>query len=69
MRYALALLSMISLLFLTACETPDECSWSAPIHFDPSTKEWLAGVEWPASAYADFDKIGDHNELRERYCN
>jgi hypothetical protein len=47
---------------------PKECSWSEPIRFDPKTKEWLAGLEWPPTAYEDFNKIGDHNELHDRFC-
>jgi hypothetical protein len=45
-----------------------ECSWSAEIRFEDETKNWLGGLDWPDSAYEDFDKIGDHNELRRKYC-
>jgi len=72
MRFVVALCLTISGLFLTACSTPTvipkECSWSEPIRFDPKTKEWLAGLEWPPTAYEDFNKIGDHNELHDRFC-
>lgn len=69
MRYVIALCLATSLLFLTACEVPvSECSWSRQIEFEDETKEWLKGLEWPQSAYEDFDEIGDHNELHGRYC-
>lgn len=68
MRIATSLLLVTSLLFLTACETPPPCAWSSRIEFSEQTKDWLAGLEWPDSAYVDFDKIGDHNDLYGRYC-
>lgn len=69
MNYVRNLFLAISLLFLTACETVKECSWSAPIKFETETKEWLADLDWPDTAYKDFDQIGDHNQLYDRNCN
>lgn len=68
MRYVLALCLLIASQFLIACKAPNECSWSEPIRFTVETKDWLEGQEWPPAAYEDFNKIGDHNELYERYC-
>ena len=71
MRIATALLMAALVTLSTACSPApvDECFWTEPIRFDPATKEWLGGLEWPPTAQADFNKIGDHNELRERFCN
>lgn len=75
MRIATALLMTAAAILLGACSpgvsnaVPDECFWTEPIRFDPATKEWLGGLDWPPTAQADFSKIGDHNELRERFCN
>lgn len=70
MRIATALLLTAALALSTACSAPaGECFWTEPIRFDPVTKEWLEGLDWPPTAQADFSKIGDHNELRERFCN
>lgn len=71
MKFALGLFSMTSLTFLGACSpqiTTTECSWAEEIRFSDETKDWLQGLDWPQSAYADFDKIGDHNELHQRFC-
>jgi hypothetical protein len=70
MKFVAALCLTISVSFLTACNPTitRECSWAEPIRFDPKTKEWLGGLDWPQSAYADFNKIGDHNELYVKYC-
>lgn len=71
MKSVAALCLLTCTLFLTACSTvvPKECSWAEPIRFQQTTKDWLGSLEWPQSAYADFNKIGDHNELHQRFCN
>lgn len=69
MKFASALCLLTSTTFLIACEPVDQCSWSAPITFTEDTKQWLGGLDWPEAAYADFNQIGDHNELYGRYCN
>lgn len=68
MSSVLNLLCGIAVIFLIACEPVSECSWSKEIIFEHTTKEWLGGLKWPDSAYEDFDKIGDHNELRGKHC-
>lgn len=72
MKFAIVLLLLTSIVSLAACETTTtvtkECSWAEPIEFAPETKQWLSGQEWPPSAYADFNQIGDHNELHQRHC-
>lgn len=78
MKSVLRLCLLASAIFLTACsgwwkeeEAPPvivECVWTEEIRFHPGTKEWLAGIDWPATAYADFNQIGDHNELRQLFC-
>lgn len=61
MRWTLSLLLLISTLFCLGCNssrgTPDDLVWLQPIEFSKETKEWLGGLNWPPSAYADFDKI------------
>lgn len=80
MKYAHVLCLLLSATFLTACDRtlwPDslrpapvsECLWTDEIRFQPETKQWLMGLSWPVTAYADFNQIGDHNELWETYCN
>lgn len=72
MKYAASLCLLISALFLTACSKPpvSECSWTAPIYFDNETKQWLMETDpWPPEAFTDFNKIGDHNELYQLFCN
>lgn len=72
MKFVVALFLTISASFLTACSQPNvvpkECSWAERIEFDPVTKEWLGGLDWPSQAYGDFNKIGDHNELYDKFC-
>lgn len=68
MKFVAVLCLMTSMTFLTACEVPNECSWSEPILFDKETKDWLGSQDWPPQAYEDFNKIGDHNELHDRFC-
>lgn len=36
-------------------------TWVRPIYFSPQTTEWLEGLEWPPSAYDDFEQIARHN--------
>lgn len=65
MRSTLALLTLISLSFLTGCGSTipaDDLLWVKPIYFHPDTIEWLEEQEWPDSAYSDFDQINKHNE-------
>jgi hypothetical protein len=77
MKYVHVLCLLLSATFLTACSWPDslrlppvnDCQWADEIRFRPETKQWLLGLNWPQSAYADFNQIGDHNELWETYCN
>lgn len=68
MSSAANLLCMTSLIFLIGCNPVPECSWSAPIEFEQETKDWLEGLEWPPTAFEDFDEIGDHNTLYRRNC-
>lgn len=82
MKYAHVLCLLLSATFLTACDAvfsvmPDsmrpapvsECLWTEEILFREDTKDWLMGLDWPTTAYADFNQIGDHNELYRTYCN
>lgn len=75
MKFVTALFLTVSTIFLTACSEPEvinrtvyECAWAERIDASDETKEWLGGLEWPPSAYAFFNDVGDHNELVERYC-
>jgi hypothetical protein len=45
--------------------TPDT-SWVKPIIFHDETLEWLESLDWPDTAYEDFDQIAKHNEKCER---
>ena len=51
---------------LTGCRAPAappvDTSWVHPILFHQETKDWLAGLEWPPTAYEDFDQISKHNQ-------
>lgn len=70
MKFAVALCLLISTASLTACKTTvSDCTWVEPIEFADETKDWLGGLDWPQSAYADFNQIGDHNALHGRFCN
>lgn len=66
MRLMLVLCLGISLAFLSGCDvargTPDDLTWLKPIEFSEETKVWLSGLQWPASAYEDFEKIARFNE-------
>jgi hypothetical protein len=70
MKWILNLLLLISISSSVGCNnsrgTPDDLSWVQPIEFSKETKEWLGSLEWPQSAYADFDKIRRHNEKIRR---
>lgn len=70
MGWILSLFLLVSTLSSTACSsargTPDDLTWVQPIEFSKETKEWLGSLEWPQSAYADFDKIRKHNEKLRR---
>lgn len=66
-RWTLSLCLLINLASLAGCKAPAlpppvDASWVRPILFHPETKEWLAGLEWPPTAYEDFDQIRRHNE-------
>ena len=39
-----------------------DTSWVKPIVFHQETKDWLASLQWPATAYEDFDQIRRYNE-------
>lgn len=72
MKFALTLFLATSLTFLGACSQTvytQECTWAEEIPFQPETKQWLEGLDWPPTAYEDFEQIADHNDLHERYCN
>jgi len=45
-----------------------DCVWAEEIKISDQTKTWLEVLEWPESAYQDFKKIGDHNELYSKFC-
>lgn len=69
------LLLTVSTIFLTACSTSEvtlrdaePCAWVKPIEFSEDTKSWLRGLEWPQTAYADFNKIGVHNDKVKALC-
>ena len=62
----LAISTSLSLGCSSARGTPDDLLWVQPIEFSKETKEWLGSLEWPSSAYADFDKIRKHNEKMKR---
>lgn len=51
---------------LTGCRAPAappvDTSWVHPILFHQETKDWLAGLDWPPTAYEDFDQISKFNE-------
>lgn len=70
MKWILNLCLLTSISFLLGCSsargTPDDLSWVQPIEFSKETKEWLGALEWPQSAYEDFDKIRKHNEKLKR---
>lgn len=71
--WMLGLLLLTSVSFSTGCSAtatprPDPCLWVQPINFQPTTKEWLAGQEWPETAYADFEKIAKHNDKVKAIC-
>lgn len=69
MSYVRKTCLIASLIFLAACEKAYlDCAWSDPIRFDDGTKEWIGSLDWPKSAYEDFNKIRDHNRLYDRYC-
>lgn len=72
MRLITLLFLVISTLSLGACNgtvlSADECSTFRDIRFSEETKTWLAEIEWPESAFADFDKVGKHNEKYEERC-
>lgn len=75
MRLTLGLLLTASTIFLTACSTDritlsdtDPCAWVKPIEFSVETKNWLAGLEWPDTAYTDFNKVGTHNDKVRELC-
>ena len=63
-RSTAAFLLAASLTFSTGCKTydPPHYDWVKPITFSAETKAWLRSLEWPESAYADFDQIVKHNE-------
>lgn len=70
MGWILSLFLLTSIAFSTGCSStrgsPDDLLWVQPIEFSKETKEWLGSLEWPQSAYADFDKIRKHNEKLKR---
>jgi hypothetical protein len=68
MKWMHVLWIVTSLLFLSGCSHRyvDDSAWVKPIYFSEETKQWLHGLEWPESAYEDFDKIGRHNEKVRR---
>lgn len=71
MKYVLALCLLTSTQFLMGCSKTvqtTECSWSKQIEFHPNTKQWLGGLDWPPTAYGDFNKVSDHNVLHKKYC-
>lgn len=61
----IVLLLLTSLTFSVGCSPDivyvDAGGWVKPIHFSPETKAWLASLEWPETAHADFDLIRKHN--------
>lgn len=62
----LCLSLLTSIASLTGCRAPApppvDASWAKPILFHQQTKDWLAGLDWPPTAYEDFDQIAKHNE-------
>ena len=71
LKWTLALLLGTSVGFSTGCGNPrppvtPDTSWVKPIRFHPETLAWLEGLEWPETAYEDFDQIAKHNEKVQR---
>jgi len=65
LRWMLSLYLLTSIASSTGCSPkppPVDASWVKPILFHQETKDWLAGLEWPPTAYEDFDQIAKHNE-------
>ena len=66
MKLTLSLLLVIVILFFQSCSsargTPDDLVWLQPLEFSKETKEWLGGLDWPPSAFEDFDKIAKFNK-------
>lgn len=61
----LCLCLLTSIASSTGCRPtppPVDSSWVKPILFHTQTKDWLAGLEWPQTAYEDFDQIAKHNQ-------
>lgn len=63
MRLIVVLCLMTSGLFSSGCAraTPPPSTWVEPIVFQPETIRWLESLEWPQTAYEDFDKIRKFN--------
>lgn len=66
LRSTLSLLLLTSIPCLTGCKAqptppPVDTSWVKPILFHQQTKDWLAGLDWPPTAYDDFDQIAKFN--------
>ena len=68
------ILPYLSLIFLIGCNGLHELPSPAPvscteifyqIEFSEETKDWLRSLEWPDTAYEDFDKVADHNDVWE----
>ena len=46
-----------------------DTSWVKPIYFRDETINWLNSLDWPSTAFEDFDQIRKHNEKCERIQN
>lgn len=66
MGWILSLFLIASMWSSTGCDssrgTPDDLVWLQEIHFSEETKVWLGSLDWPQSAYVDFDKIAKLNK-------
>lgn len=60
----------ISVTFWAGCSSrcPDPCAWVKPIQFQDETKAWLNGLDWPSSAYEDFEEVAKHNDKVRVIC-
>lgn len=68
-RLTLPLFLLTSTGSSTGCRSssppPPDYSWVRPIRFHEDTKTWLRGLDWPPTAYTDFEQIAKHNRKCE----
>lgn len=72
MRLIVSLCLLISTIFLPGCNEhlrASECATFSKIEFEQETKDWLGGLEWPETAYGDFNEVRSHNTKWEQRCS